>query len=169
MTIREGRPTPDPQIGYSAPKQPRYRWMMLPPWLAFSLLTVLLYGVWGALSKIVSDDMSPFMYQVAFSAGLIPIVVVLLRSPRLSVGSGEKRRTRGKFYAFATGILGGAGNIALYQSLSIGGKASVSVPLSSVYSIVTVILAFVLLKERISSMQKLGLIFGFVAIYLLST
>lgn len=151
-----------------APKGYGFPRTHMPSWLTFSLLTVLLYGVWGALSKIVSNDVSPAMYQVAFSVGLIPVVGVLLRSRRLSAGSSGSKQNRGKLYAFSTGILGGAGNIALYKSLRMGGEASVAVPVSSVYSIVTVILAFLVLKERVSGSQKLGLLVGFAAIYLLS-
>jgi bacterial/archaeal transporter family protein len=141
----------------------------VPAWLIFSLLTVLFYGLWGTLSKVVSNEMTPWTYQVVFSVGLLPVVAVLLRSRRLKEGgtAGSSRR-RGMLYAFGTGILGGAGNIALYKSLGMGGEASIAVPVSSVYSVVTVILAFLFLKERVSNSQKLGLVIGFVAIYLLS-
>jgi len=158
MTFDESQEVPDSTpIASTTVRLGRLR-AIVPPWLAFSLLTVLLYGLWGALSKLVSNEMSPSMYQVAFSVGLTPIIIVLLCSRRLTSGSSEGTRRRGKIYAFATGILGGVGNIALYQSLSMGGKASVSVPLSSVYSIVTVMLAFLLLKERVSGSQKVGLL-----------
>ncbi len=164
------RKAPVPELGTSAGprlKERRPR-VGFPQWLTFSLLTVLFYGMWGMLSKVVSNDMSPAMYQVAFSAGLVPVVAVLLRSRRLSAGSTGISRKRGMFYAFSTGILGGAGNIALYKSLGMGGKASIAVPVSSVYSVVTVILAFLFLRERLSGSQKVGLLIGFVAIYLLS-
>ena len=140
----------------------------MPAWLTYSLLTVVFYGLWGTLSKVVSNEMNPWMYQVVFSVGLLPVVAVLLRSRRLSAGTTGSSRRRGMFYAFGTGILGGVGNIALYQSLGMGGEASIAVPVSSVYSVVTVILAFLFLKERVSGSQKLGLVVGFVAIYLLS-
>lgn len=168
MTDNESRDVRDPASTDPIPKQFGRSLFGIPSWLTFSLLTVLLYGIWGALSKVVSDDMSPSLYQVAFAVGLIPVVVIILSLRRRSAGAGGKMQTRGKFYAFATGILGGVGNIALYKSLNIGGKASIAVPLSSVYSIVTVILAFLVLKERVSFSQKLGLLVGFVAIYLLS-
>jgi transporter family protein len=149
-------------------KRHKFRGIGFPQWLTFSLLTVLFYGMWGTLSKVVSNDMSPGMYQVAFSLGLVPVVAVLLRSRRLSAGTTGSNRKRGMFFAFSTGILGGAGNIALYKSLSAGGEASIAVPVSSLYSVITVILAFLFLKERVSGSQKLGLLVAFVAIYLLS-
>jgi hypothetical protein len=66
---------------------------------------------------------------------LIPVVVILLRSKRVASNTTGRSQTRGKFYAFGTGILGGVGNIALYKSLNMGGKASIAVPLSSVYKL----------------------------------
>jgi transporter family protein len=150
-------------------KERKHHSIGFPQWLTFSLLTVLFYGLWGTLSKVVSNDMSPAMYQVAYSVGLVPVVAVLLRSRRLSAGSTGSSRKRGIFYAFSTGILGGAGNIALYKSLGMGGEASIAVPVSSLYSVTTVILAFLFLKERVSGSQKLGLLVGFASIYLLST
>jgi transporter family protein len=140
--------------------------MRMPPWLIFSLLTVLLYGIWGALSKVVSNDMNPSMYQVAFSVGLLPVVAVVLRSGRLAGGHGRKR---GMLCAFGTGVLGGVGNMALLKSLGMGGQAAIAVPVSSMYSVVTVILAFLFLRERVSGSQKIGLLLAFAAIYLLST
>jgi len=50
-----------------------------------------------------------------------------------------------------------------------GGQAAIAVPVSSMYSVVTVVLAFLFLKEHVSRSQKIGLLFAFAAIYLLST
>ena len=49
-------------------------------------------------------------------------------------------------YAFGTGFLGGTGNMALFKSLSMGGQAAIAVPVSSMYSVVTVMLAFLFLR-----------------------
>ncbi|HXX21605.1 MAG TPA: EamA family transporter [Terriglobia bacterium] len=137
----------------------------IPLWLVFSLLAVLFFGLWGTISKLVSNEMSPSMYQVAFAVGLLPVLAVVLCPSQLSVRDVQKR---GMFLAFVTGILGGTGNMALYKSLDVGGKAAIVVPASSLYSVVTVVLAYLLLKERVSRSQKLGLVLAFVAIYLLS-
>jgi transporter family protein len=156
----------DPAGGDVIAQERKSRRIRMPPWLIYSLLTVLLYGIWGALSKVVSNDMSPYMYQVAFSVGLLPVVAVVLRSRRLSGGHDRKR---GILYAFGTGVLGGTGNMALFKSLGMGGPAAIAVPVSSMYSVVTVVLAFLFLKERVSRSQKIGLLLAFAAIYLLST
>ncbi len=136
-----------------------------PAWLVFSLLTIVLWGVWGALTKAISADIDAYMNQVLFAIGVLPVMAIVLFSGRLSGGVNRKR---GVFYAFITGVLGGTGNIAFFKAFSEGGKASVVVPATSLSPLVTVILGYLLLKERASGYQKVGLALAMVAIYLLS-
>jgi len=136
-----------------------------PVWFVYSLLTILLWGVWGALTKAISADIDSYMNQVLFSVGVLPVMAIVLFSGRLAEGA---NRRRGIFYAFITGVLGGTGNIAFFKALSEGGKASVVVPATSLSPLVTVILGYFLLKERASGCQKVGLGLAMLAIYLLS-
>jgi transporter family protein len=134
-------------------------------WLFYSLLTIVLWGGWGAISKAVADDINVYMNQVLFTLGMFPLILLVFRSPRMS---GGRNRKLGMFFAFLTGILGGLGNITFFSSLSSGGRASVVVPMSGLSPLVTVILAFVVLRERMSGYQKIGLGVALAAIYLLS-
>lgn len=136
-----------------------------PSWLIYSLLTILLWGVWGALTKALSSDIDAYMNQVLFSIGVAPLMVIVLFSGRLSGGVNRKR---GISYAFITGVLGGAGNIAFFMAFTQGGKASVVVPATSLSPLVTVILGYFLLHERASGYQKAGLVLAMVAIVMLS-
>jgi bacterial/archaeal transporter family protein len=90
-----------------------------------------------------------------------------VRSPSLSVGVGGVRRA-GIGWAFLTGILGGAGNIAFFRALVVGGQASIVVPVTALFPLVTVILALAVLRERIGLLQKIGLALALIAIYLIS-
>ena len=136
-----------------------------PVWFVYSLLTIVLWGVWGALTKAISADIDAYMNQVLFSIGVLPVMAIVLFSGRLAEGVS---RRRGIFYAFVTGVLGGTGNIAFFKAFSEGGKASVVVPATSLSLLVTVILGYFLLKERASGCQKVGLGLAMLAIYLLS-
>lgn len=137
----------------------------IPAWLVYSLLTIVLWGVWGATSKAVASDINAYMNQVLFTIGLIPLLVLVIHSPRLA---GGKYRKRGIFFALITGILGGTGNILFFASLTMGGRAAVVVPMTSLSPLATVILAFAVLREKISTSQIIGLGLAIVAIYLLS-
>ncbi len=138
----------------------------LPRWLVFSLLTILLWGVWGAVSKIASDGVDAITNQVFFTFGLLPLILIVWRSPR-NAGGGTGRRA-GLAWAFLTGILGGTGNIAFFRALAMGGKASIVAPVTALFPLVTVVLALTLLHERMGIAQKIGLVLALTAIYLLS-
>jgi len=138
----------------------------MPRWLAFSLLTILVWGAWGAVSKIASDGVDADTNQVFFSFGLLPLALVVWCSPRTATGGEGKRIGIG--WAFLTGILGGTGNIAFFHALSLGGKASIVSPVTALFPLVTVVLAVTLLHEKLGNAQKAGFVLALVAIYLLS-
>ena len=137
-----------------------------PRWMLLSISTVILWGAWGLESKIVVDRISPWMNQVLFTIGLVPLMVLMLFSPRLR-RTGDRNR-RGAYYGLITGLLGGTGNIALYLALGSGGKASVVVPLVGLAPLITVVLALVILKESINRIQMVGLGLALLSITLLS-
>jgi transporter family protein len=59
-------------------------------------------------------------------------------------------------------------NVPFYQALSLG-KASIVLPVSNLYPIITIFLAVALLKEQLTVTQGVGIIFGMIAIVLIST
>lgn len=134
-------------------------------WLRYSILSMLAYGVWGAVSSLGSQSVSPLTLQIVSTVGLFPVALVLLFSKNIYQGA---NRRRGILLAMATGIIGGTGNLTLYQALRMGGEASVVFPLTGMYPLVTLILARLLLKERLNRVQGLGIALALVAIYLFS-
>lgn len=138
----------------------------MPRWLVFSLVTILVWGAWGAVSKVASDGVDANTNQVFFTFGLLPLIAIVWRSKR-NAGGGAGRPS-GIAWAFITGILGGTGNIAFFHALVMGGKASIVSPVTALFPLVTVVLAVTLLHERVGTAQKIGLALALVAIYLLS-
>src|SRR2546423_2419582 len=125
----------------------------LPQWLFFSLLSMVLWGVWGLIAKIAVELSSPYQNQVVSTIGLLLSLMLFARSKNLGA-EGNKRR--GAFWAFATGLCGGIGNVALFLAFSHGGKASIVVPLSAVYPLVSVVLAMIFLREKLNRVQVAG-------------
>jgi transporter family protein len=144
---------------------PRATLAGMPAWLAYSVLTIVLWGAWGLVSKIASAGVDANTNQIFYTLGLLPLILIVLRSPRLQQGT--DRRT-GILWAFITGVLGGTGNIAFFRALVVGGKASIVVPVTALFPVVTVVLAMIFLRERLSHPQKLGFCLAIGAIYLLS-
>ena len=145
------------------------RFRRQPAWLVWSLATIALWGTWGLVSKIASAGVDAYVNQLLYTAGLAPLLIfVAWTVHKQSAKETHEGRSSGVFWAFVTGILGGVGNIAFFEALVKGGKASVVAPVTALFPMVTVILALVFLKERLGRTQWIGLALAFVAIYLLS-
>jgi transporter family protein len=137
--------------------------------LSWSLATIVLWGMWGLVSKIASSGIDVYVNQLLYTVGLVPLMVfVAWTVSKRSAGDKREGRRKGIFWAFLTGILGGLGNLAFFQALVKGGKASVVAPVTALFPMVTVLLALIFLKERLGRVQWVGLALAFVAIYLLS-
>jgi drug/metabolite transporter (DMT)-like permease len=139
------------------------RILFVPRWLAWSLVALLSWGVWALLSKVIGGGLSAAHTQALSTIGLLPVMLALGLSRRLT---GRGNRLRGALVAVVAGTLSCAGNVAYYQALNLGGKAALIVPLTALYPVVTVILAMLLLKEKLNSVQTLGVLLSLAAIYL---
>ena len=136
----------------------------MPRWFLYALLTMLLWGGWGVVSKPLSTALSPWQIQCLSTLGLLPVLVLLAarQSRKLKSeiqnwqGPGLNLR-RGFGQAFAGGVISSVGNVACFQALAAGGKAAAVIPLTSLYPLVTIILARRLLKERLNAVQWSGI------------
>ena len=136
----------------------------MPRWLIWSVLTILAWGVWAVLNKTLAGYTAA-QNQALSTLGILPIMAAVLATPGFRIH--ERRRT-GVAYAFAAGVLACFGNLAFYQAQAAGEKASIAVALTDLYPLVTVALAFLLLREKPSGVQLLGVAGSLGAIYLLS-
>ena len=160
FSAREGRSMP---VSETIPTRKR------PAWLFWSLVTIVLWGTWGLVSKIASSGMNAYVNQLLYTAGLAPLMVfVAWHVRRNETGDKSQGRRVGVSWAFLTGILGGVGNIFFFQALVKGGKASIVAPVTALFPMVTVLLAVIVLGERMGRAQWAGLALAFIAIYLLS-
>ncbi len=141
----------------------------LPLWLHWSMAISIRGGMCGLGSKIASAGVDAYANQVLYTVGLAPLMIfVAWTVHKHSAADAREGRRTGVFWAFLTGILGGAGNLAFFHALVKGGNASVVAPVTALFPMVTVLLALIFLKERLGRVQWVGLALAFVAIYLLS-
>jgi drug/metabolite transporter (DMT)-like permease len=114
------------------------------------------------MSKLIGESVTAAQSQALSTLGLIPVMLVLGFS-RKPTASGNRRR--GILTALLAGALTCAGNVAYYHALNSGGKAATVVPLTALYPLVTIVLAVLLLRERLNAIQVGGLVLSLVAIY----
>lgn len=135
----------------------------MPRWLTYTLVTMVLWGGWGVVSKPLASALSPWQVQSLSALGLLPAIAWLARTPEAGSGSND---SRGWLLAFASGVLGSLGNVAYYQALSAGGKAAAVTPITALYPLVTIALAFLFLRERLNGIQATGVVVSLAALYL---
>ena len=136
---------------------------ILPKWLFPCLLTLLLWGSWGVIYKVIGARLTAVQSQALSTLGILPIVLLLAGSPRRLSGA---RKLRGSVYAFSAGMLSGLGNIAYYQAIDRGGKASTAAAVTALYPVATILLAMLILKEKPRRLQLGGIVGSLGAIYL---
>lgn len=134
----------------------------MPRWFAWTLLTLLSWGLWAILTKLVGDGVSESQLQVISTLGVLPILAALWFMPEPGPAVNWRRGVR---LALGSGIVSCIGNVAYYAALG-EAKAATVIPLTALYPVVTVILAVPLLKERVNAWQWFGIVVSLSAIYL---
>ena len=138
---------------------------LLPAWLLYALAAAVCWGIWGVLSKGPSRELSGWMTQILFTFALIPSVIVVCLSKNLRTGTNKRL---GIFWGFVSGVIAAAGNIFFYRALEAGAETAIAVPLTNIYPLITIFIAYFWLKERLNLVQGIGILIAIAAIVLLS-
>jgi len=132
-------------------------------WLIPALMTIVWWGLFGFLAKLGSADVNAFDMQILFTAGTVPIAAyILLRRLRMRA-DGEGRVVGG-----VIGIIAGLGGIAYFAAMA-RGEASIVGPVTSLFPMVTVVLATTILGERLHRVQIAGIVLALISAALLAT
>lgn len=134
----------------------------MPVWVLFSVGSLMFWGVGGFLRKQATAHISPWVIVVFQST-----TVMLLATIAIVIRGGPAITTEAVALAIAGGSFQFLANISLAFSLS-RGPASIVVPVTSMYPVVTLVLAFLFLGETISATQAVGLLCSAGALYAFS-
>jgi transporter family protein len=137
---------------------------ILPAWLWLAAIAVVFWGVTGLTQKLATNRISSALSFVWFAYAMIVISAVLAAL----VPVHRHLRPMILVAAVGGGTLNGLGALTSFAALESGGKASVVISLISLYPLVTVALAVVVLHEHLTVPQGLGIILAIMAAMLLS-
>jgi bacterial/archaeal transporter family protein len=132
-------------------------------WQWYAGLTLIVWGFWGLLPKLALRTLDRKSVLVWDSLGALLVGLVVLASRGFRV----QTEPWGVFYAMAYGVCGLAGAYLFLLALR-EGKASVVVPFTAMYPVVTLALGMLLLRERPTAINMIGVAFAIVAVILLS-
>jgi len=136
----------------------------LKQWVLYSALALLIWGLWAFLPKMALSCLDPktaFMFEV-FGGAITGLFAFLILRPQL--GGAE---IRGVIPALLTGMMGYLGLLCFMYAIR-EGKICIVAPLTALYPVVTLVLAMIFLREKISIVQLAGIILALVSVVLIS-
>lgn len=134
-------------------------------WILYSIITLILWGLWGFLGKISSQHMPNKTLVIIACLGFalsFPIVYALF--PKSFTFSFNKPSY---YAALFSGIIAGLGVIFFYIALD-KGDASRVVAFTAMYPLITVVLSYFFLHESMTVYKILGVFFALAAAFFLS-
>jgi transporter family protein len=137
--------------------------MVIEMWQIITILSLIMWGVWGFILKLVSKNVE--WYQIYAIGSLVTIlaasIIALVYRTQLSINHKDIS------IILAANVAGALGYIFFIMALK-NGEASVVVPLTALYPAITVILSYIILHENITMLRLIGIILAIAAAVLLS-
>jgi drug/metabolite transporter (DMT)-like permease len=122
-------------------------------WLTHALITMLLWGVWGAFAGLPGEHGIPeTVNYVIWALTMIPPALIVMKMS----GATLKRDSRSIALGLAIGVLGAGGQLLLFHAVRIGPPYLIF-PIISLSPALTIAMAFGLLGERTGKLGLLGI------------
>jgi transporter family protein len=138
--------------------------MNIPPWFGPAVVVLVTWGIAGLLQKLSTNHLSAETALVWLVVGFFLLDPWLYPQESIFMYS-----SRSLVFALLSSLLNALGAWALLAAMKHGGKASIVVPFTALYPLVTVSLAPLLLHESITPQQGAGVVCALIAVVLLST
>jgi bacterial/archaeal transporter family protein len=138
--------------------------MNVPLWFGPAIVVLITWGIAGILQKLSTNHLSAETALVWLMVGFFLLDPWLYPQESILTYS-----SRSLVFALLSSLLNALGAWALLAAMKHGGKASIVVPFTALYPLVTVSLAPLLLHESITLSQGAGVACALIAVVLLST
>jgi uncharacterized membrane protein len=119
--------------------------------------------VTGIFQKLSTNRISAESLMILLILGMFAIQPFVLPQQPLSSYS-----RRAVVYGILSGVLSNLGSWGLFEAMRLGGSASIVVIFTALYPLPVILLAPLILHERITPLQSVGCLFGLIAIVLIS-
>jgi bacterial/archaeal transporter family protein len=133
-------------------------------WFWYSIACVFCWGGWAFCSKLGSREIPAETMQFLFTVGTLPVSLALLIARRCKL----EKSAKGISYGVLNGVLSGIGGLALFAAYHTNGNTSLITAATALYPMITVVLAVLILREKLQGIQILGLAFAAIAIVIFS-
>ena len=130
-------------------------------WFLPAFVALICWGIWGFIPKITIRYINPMSALVFEAIGVIIAGLIVLSF----LGFRPEVHPKGIALAIFTGVIGMTGALGFLFAVKTG-KVSIVAMVTAMAPIVTILLAYFFLGERITFKEGLGIVFAFAAISL---
>ncbi|MFN4045827.1 MAG: EamA family transporter [Acidilobaceae archaeon] len=137
-------------------------------WLIASLMVILIWGLWGVMLKYAGLYMEWYYVYAGSAMGAFIVYAIFISILTITGKLSISLQAKPLAIAAAGGLLGALGGILMVIALK-AGEASIVVPLTALYPLVTVLVSYAILGEPMTARKMAGLMLAIIAVILLST
>lgn len=129
-------------------------------WLSYAITTTVFWGVWGAFISLPTKNGFPeTLGYCVWAFTMIPPAIFALNRIDWQLQYNKKA----VFYGSIIGFLGAGGQLILFHAVTTG-PAYLIFPVISLSPVLTIILSYLLLKERTTKLAAVGVVIALIAI-----
>lgn len=132
--------------------------------VVYAVLPIVLWGLSGFLQKVATNHLSAEAAALVYLSAFIPVGVFF------AVGEPWPAALSARTWAvvLALGFFLAFGNLAVLAAFACGGKAAVIAPLGSLYPVISVPIAVLLLGEKVGPREIIGILCALASVAALS-
>ncbi len=132
-------------------------------WLWFALVVLIAWGASGIFQKLASNRISSESNMVLLALGYFVTQPFFLPGHPLSSYS-----THAIVFGLCSGFFSNLSAWGQFEAMKLGGSASIVTVFTALYPLPVVLLSPLVLRERLTALQGVGILFAMIAVVLLS-
>jgi bacterial/archaeal transporter family protein len=132
-------------------------------WLWFAVIVLISWGTSGLFQKLASNQIASESNMVLLAVGYFLTQPFFLPDAPLTSYS-----TRAVVFGLCSGFFSNLSAWGQFEAMRLGGTASIVTVFTALYPLPVVLLSPIVLHERITTLQGVGILFAMIAVVLLS-
>jgi transporter family protein len=139
--------------------------VLMQAWLLYSVISLILWGVWGVILKYSNNFYNTVTTYYLSTIGSFSTATVLTLIMKNDFHANPFKHMH---YPLIAGFFGTLGYWFMVKALE-QGKASIVITVTAVYPIITLALSILILSEKLTLTQIIGILMAVLGIVLMST
>lgn len=136
----------------------------MPAWLVYALISLILWGVWGVILKLSNNYYNTVTTYYLSTLGSFAAATLLTLAMKTSF---KVNPLKDAYLPIIAGVFGTVGYWFMIKALE-KGEATLVIAITAVYPAITFLLSMIILSEKLSLLQSIGVLLAVLGVLLMS-